>query len=151
MGKQDGKRPKLRDCEKERIRIPNLFPLLFFSSLHPFYMARPRAYSDDTAAEWDRRITVLLMAESQRDVSDTLSKKLLQSLRSDSPQTHYNKLKLSIKSSACKMLMSQAELTLTVDNGLKWINVQCEQWFHPFGSRTSNLSHSCIKTMIHWQ
>lgn len=67
VGKQDGERPKQLDCEKERIRIPNLFPLLFSSS---FYMARPRAHSDEA----DRQTTVLLMAESQVDVSDTLSK-----------------------------------------------------------------------------
>lgn len=74
VGKQDGERPEQLDCEKERIRIPNLSPLLFFSSLHPFYMARPCSCSDEVAAEADRQTTVLLMAESQVDVSDTMSK-----------------------------------------------------------------------------
>ncbi len=72
MGKQNGERPKQQDCEKERIRIPNLFPLLFFSS--SFYMARLHAYSDGVATGAANQTTVLLMAESQIDVRDTWSK-----------------------------------------------------------------------------
>ncbi len=48
-----------------------------------------------------------------------MEQKLLQSLRSDSFQKHYNKLKLLIKSTVCQMLALQAELTLTVNNALE--------------------------------
>lgn len=63
------KRPSQRDCEKARIRIPILFsaPLLLLSSP----LCRLCACSDEVATEADRRTTVLLMAESQIDVSDT--------------------------------------------------------------------------------
>lgn len=65
------KRPSQRDCEKARIRIPILFlaPRLLLSS--SLCTARLCACSDEVAAGADRRTTVLLMAESQIDVSDT--------------------------------------------------------------------------------
>lgn len=92
-------RPKQHDCVKERIRILNLFPLLFFSSLHPSH--RPRAYSDVVASRECRQTTVPLIADI------CLIPKAL------------NNLKVFIESTACQILTLHAELTFSVSNGLE--------------------------------
>lgn len=71
VGKQDGEQPRQRDCEKERIRIPKLFPPHLFSV--PGLMKRA-----DSAAN----------GQQPHRCWWHLEQKWLQSLRSDSFQKH---------------------------------------------------------------
>lgn len=90
--------------ENERIRIPNLFPLLFFF-----------LYLHDLPT--CSQATVLLQAESQVDFANTRGN---DSIHSDlSVPKHYNYLKLLIKASTCQITVLEAELRHVAHDGVQ--------------------------------